>query len=89
MNNLTRQLNIQAVQLVADSSTQGDISRLNINSRYVQDLINQKFAELLIKEFLNICKDTQTSFLMYGMNDREADGAAAVQKNLEEHFGLN
>lgn len=49
----------------------------------------EKFSELLIKEFLVVCKDTQISFLMYGMNDREADGAIAVQEQLKKYFGLN
>lgn len=38
----------------------------------------QKFADLIIQECLQLCKDAQTAYLMHGMPEREADGAISV-----------
>lgn len=50
MNERILELYDQAVQLVADEHTKGDVTRLNTDSYYVEDLINAKFALLIVKE---------------------------------------
>ena len=50
MNERIQKLAEQALQLVADEHTNGDESRLNTDSYHVKDLIQQKFAELIVKE---------------------------------------
>jgi hypothetical protein len=52
MNKRIKELAVEAVQLVANEHTKGDVSRLNTDSYQVKDLINVKFAELIIKECL-------------------------------------
>ena len=54
MNERIRQLAEQALQLVADEHTDGDESRLNTDSYHVKDLIQEKFAELIVRECLGI-----------------------------------
>ena len=49
---------------------------------------NQKFAELIVRECMQLCKDAQTGYLMHGMHEREADGAISVQEYIKEHFGI-
>jgi hypothetical protein len=51
MNERIRELAEQALQLVADEHTDGDESRLNTDSYHVKDLIQEKFAELIVKEY--------------------------------------
>jgi predicted transcriptional regulator of viral defense system len=53
MNERIRELAKQAVQLVANEHTKGDVSRLNTDSYHVKDLINTKFAELIIEEYID------------------------------------
>jgi hypothetical protein len=53
MNERIRELAEQAVQLVADEHTKGDVSRLNTDAYHVKDLINEKFAELIVRETTN------------------------------------
>jgi len=50
MNGRIRELARQALQLVADEHTKGDKSRLNTDSYHVRDLIQEKFAELIVRE---------------------------------------
>lgn len=50
MNERILELYEQAVQLVADEHTKGDTSRLNTDAYHVKDLINVKFAELIVRE---------------------------------------
>jgi hypothetical protein len=50
MNDRFVQLAERALQLVADEHTGGDESRLNTDSYHVKDLIQEKFAELIVKE---------------------------------------
>ena len=50
MNERIQQLALQALQLVADEHTGGDESRLNTDSCHVKDLIQAKFAELIVGE---------------------------------------
>lgn len=44
----------QAVQLVANECTNGDVSRLNTDSYHVKDLVNQKFAELIVRDSIHM-----------------------------------
>ena len=50
MNERIQQLAERALQLVADDHTDGDESRLNTDSHHVKDLIQEKFAELIVRE---------------------------------------
>ena len=53
MNERIRELAEKALQLVADEHTDGDESRLNTDSYHVKDLIQEKFAELIVRECAN------------------------------------
>ena len=57
MNERIRQLADEALQLVADEHTNGDESRLNTDSYHVKDLIQSKFAELIIRECARVASD--------------------------------
>jgi hypothetical protein len=50
MNKRIKELAEQALQLVADEHTDGDESRLNTDSYHVKDLIQEKFAVLIVEE---------------------------------------
>jgi len=75
MNERIRELAEQALQLVADEHANGDESRLNLASYTVKDLIQEKFAELIVKE----CADYVDS----AISDGGVDG-----RSLKEHFGV-
>ena len=57
MNKRIRELAKQARKLAADEHTNGDEYKLNINddSYYVQELIQEKFAELIVRECADQC----------------------------------
>jgi hypothetical protein len=57
MNKRIRELAKQALQLVADEHTNGDQARLNLDSYTVQDLIQEKFAELIVRECIKLSGD--------------------------------
>ena len=59
MNERIRELAKQARQLAADEHTNGDEYKLNINddSYYVQELIQEKFAELIVRECAKLVED--------------------------------
>ena len=59
MNKRIRELAKQARKLAADEHTNGDEYKLNINddSYYVQELIQEKFAELIVRECIARCDD--------------------------------
>lgn len=59
MNQRIRELAEQAVQLVANEHTKGDVSRLNTDAYHVKDLINVKFAELIVKECAGVAKQSE------------------------------
>ena len=76
MNERIRELAEQAVQLVAGEHTKGDESRLNTDSYHVKDLINEKFAELIVRE----CAELAT---------KEYNNRSSIHGNdLLEHFGV-
>jgi hypothetical protein len=57
MNKRIKELAEQALQLVADEHTNGDESRLNTDSYHVKDLIQEKFAELIVRECARVASD--------------------------------
>jgi len=63
MNKQIQLLAEQALQLVADEHTRADVSRLNTDSYVVQDLIQQKFAELIVQKCVSICSAVQADYL--------------------------
>lgn len=54
MHERINELIVRAVQLVADEHTKGDVYRLNTDANQVKNLINEKFAELIVKECLTV-----------------------------------
>jgi hypothetical protein len=76
MNERIKQLAEQALQLVADEHANGDESRLNLASYTVKDLIQEKFAELIVGECYLWAKEN-------GGLGCEEDFEA-----LKEHFGV-
>ena len=51
------------------------------------DMVNQKFAELIVRECMRMCEVTEMSFVTHGC-DVEASGAITVKQFIEEHFGV-
>lgn len=80
MNERIKLLALQAVQLVADEHTNGDESRLNTDSYHVKDLIQEKFAELIVGECVSVGR---TAFL----NDHSTVPVFPAEK-IKEHFGV-
>jgi hypothetical protein len=74
MNERIRELAEQALQLVADEHANGDESRLNLASYTVKDLIQEKFAELIVQECSRVAK--------------LAVGTDKVCDAIEQHFGV-
>ena len=73
MNERIRQLADEALQLVADERTDGDKSRLNTDSYHVKDLIQEKFAELIVKECMSIAT---------------GNGSELTAQDIAQHFGV-
>jgi hypothetical protein len=69
MNERIRELAERALQLVADEHTNGDESRLNTDSYHVKDLIQEKFAELVVKECAGIYSKIDNGNLHMGTED--------------------
>jgi hypothetical protein len=78
MNERIQQLAEQALQLVADEHTDGDESRLNTDSYHVKDLIQEKFAELIIKECAKIA----------GKAEYSDTWLEPVEDAIKQHFGV-
>lgn len=78
MNYQIQELADQALQHVADMCTGGDISRLNTDANSVKKMIQDKFAELIIKECAaeahrRVCVDGDDNM---------------IYDNLLNHFGV-
>jgi hypothetical protein len=84
MNEQIKQLAEQALQLVADEHTDGDESRLNTDSYHVKDLIQEKFAELIVRECCLALwtEECHTSDLAFDEVKRNAT-------RIKEHFGID
>ena len=83
MKERIRELAEQALQLVADEHTGGDESRLNTDSYHVKDLIQEKFAELIVQE----CVQTLRNRYM-GDNNREDMEVRRCIEDVKKHFGV-
>jgi hypothetical protein len=83
MNERIKQLAEQAVQLVADEHTKGDVSRLNTDSYQVKDLVNEKFAELIVKECLDKVTEAVYARELSGRYYPGTDG-----RKIMKHFGV-
>jgi hypothetical protein len=77
MNERIKELAEQALQLVADEHTNGDESRLNTDSYHVKDLIQEKFAELIVQECARV---------YWNIDDGEIHGEYV--EALKKHFGV-
>jgi hypothetical protein len=83
MNERIRELAEQALQLVADEHANGDESRLNLASYTVKDLIQEKFAELIVKECAQVClSQRDPANLNYKPSERFAEA-------VKQHFGVD
>lgn len=83
MNQRIKLLAEQALQLVADEHTKGDTSRLNTHAYHVKDLIDEKFAELIVRE----CAIT----VIDGCEMRNAEDVKRAEyhaKRIKQHFGV-
>ena len=81
MNERIQELAEQALQLVADEHTDGDESRLNTDSYHVKDLIQEKFAELIIQECIDKTFDSEKGI-------GTTRWKTQVIAELKEHFGV-
>ncbi len=87
MNERIKLLAEQALQLVADEHTNGDESRLNTDSYHVKDLIQQKFAELIVKECLLCCEQVISDPVPKSVDTFEQGGIHCMDE-IKEHFGV-
>ena len=74
---------MRAVRLVADDCANGDVLSLNTGSHQVQNLISQKFAELLIKECIQTIQNKSM-----GSGDEWEDGSRTAEGAIRERFGV-
>ena len=92
MNERIKELATQALQLVADEHTNGDESRLNTDSYHVKDLIQEKFAALIVKECIN---KIETHRIPVGNSaagemacEWTYDALKEIRDEIKEHFGV-
>ena len=78
MNKRIKELAEQALQLVADEHANGDESRLNLASYTVKDLIQEKFAELIVVE----CAKLLPLEMTHGPDGRP------LEQVFKQHFGV-
>ena len=89
MNEQIKELADQALQLVADEHTKGDTSRLNTDSYQVKDLINEKFAELIVKECVTKVAEWDMGIdHPVGATDNTSQVARDIVAEIKEHFGI-
>jgi hypothetical protein len=90
MNKRIQQLAEQALQLVADEHANGDESRLNLASYTVKDLIQEKFAELIVRECVQVCEpildEPYEDMTEFGKGLVEGQDVAI--ERIKEHFGV-
>jgi hypothetical protein len=79
MNERIIELADEALQLVADEHTNGDESRLNTDSYHVKDLIQSKFAELIVRECADLFDKNETEY---------AIPEHRIHNSIMIHFGL-
>ena len=60
---------------------------LDCSTKQLHELVDAKFAELIIEECLRMCDCAEVSLLEHSY-PREADGAASVKIFIKEYFGL-
>lgn len=92
MNNRLKELAEQALRLVAEEHTKGDVSRLNTDSYHVKDLINEKFAELIVRECAELIdnKELITAEQTYDeVFVAKYDTKELSAKQILEHFGID
>ena len=86
MNERIQGLQRRAVRLVADDCANGDVFRLNTGSHQVQNLISQKFAELIVRECAEVI-DAQKP--VWQNTDVPAEIALDMAaKNVKAYFGV-
>lgn len=81
MNERIRLLAEQARDYVADAI------ELGYPQDQVDDIRDEKFAELIVRECMRMCEVTEMSFVTHGC-DVEASGAITVKQFIAEHFGV-
>ena len=87
MNERIKELYQKALQLVADEHTNGDESRLNTDSYHVKDLIQEKFAELIVQECIAIAKNWEDE-LENANSLSESNAAGIVAYRIARQFGV-
>ena len=87
MNERIKQLAKQALQLVADEHANGDESRLNLASYTVKELIQEKFAELIVRECLAIAKNREDEFESAGLLE-QSNAVGNVAYRISRQFGV-
>jgi hypothetical protein len=57
------------------------------STKYYNEMFEQKFAELIVRECMRMCEVTEMSFVTHEC-DVEASGAITVKQFIAEHFGV-
>jgi hypothetical protein len=87
MNERIQQLADEALRLVADEHTGGDESRLNTDSYHVKDLIQEKFAELMVKKFDDILMLEQLDCIG-NMDKKSVLLLDKIRERMKTYFGV-
>jgi hypothetical protein len=85
MNERIEELTEQALQLVADEHSRGDVSRLNTDAETVKRFLQEKFAELIIGQCLDIIANADMTRLE-GPDPEDVLFVACSQ--VKEYFGV-
>ena len=85
MNTRIRKLKQDALHAVADEHARGDVSRLNTDSQHVKDLIDEKFAELVLIDVIDILSTYRVSVTF--QDGIEYNCVHPIQA-IEKHFGI-
>ena len=81
MNERIQELALEAFQPINDITTEGVADRNTFDQAWFQ-LYNQKFAELIVQECVNICDDVQWQYGQYTFT------ATEVKNRVRERFGV-
>ena len=57
------------------------------STKYYNEMFEQKFAELIVRECMRMCEVAEMSFVTHDC-DVEASGAITVKQFIAEHFGV-
>ena len=85
MNERIKELAEQAEEWVAEEFHRLFLNNVNPNR---QELFNKKFAELIVRECMNICAEREEDIRTRIRDERQAATAYMCRAYIKEHFGV-